>query len=121
MPNIIDNRTELDQTVRIFDSFYSTDLTINSSQYDTVHSYFVSVCPSLNVADNFTVLFFRIAQEAQVDALALLENLQGNVNSKIKLNEVMTFYFNTFKSKTSLYGIGVLPKPNLSVARNVVL
>lgn len=122
MPSIIDNRTELDQTVRVFDSFYSTDLTVNSAQYDTVHSYFVSVCSTLNVADNFTVIFFRIAQEAQVDALQLLENLQGNVNSKkVKLNEVMTFYFNTFKSKTSLYGLGVLPKPNLSVARNVVL
>lgn len=121
MPSIIDNRTELDTTVRIFDSFYSTDLQIPTNQYDTVYAYFRDICPSKNIADNFTVLFFRIAQEAQIEPIALLENLQGSVNSKIKLDEVMTYYFNTFKSKTSLWGLGVLPKPNLSVARNIVL
>ena len=88
MPNIIDNRTELDNTVSVFDSFYSTDLKVNADQYDTVHTYFISVCPTLNVADNFTVLFFRIAQEAQVEPIDLLEKLQGNVNSKIKFHQL---------------------------------
>lgn len=120
MARIIDNRTEMDQTVRIFDSFYSTDLKINTNAFDIVFSFFKSVCPSVYIAENFTSLFFRIAQEANVDAMALLENIQG-APTKIKLNEIMAYYLNSFKSKTSLYGIGLLPKPNQSVARNVVL
>lgn len=121
MPSIVDNRINGDPTILIFDDFYSTQLNIDPSEFDLVNSYFIGECTSKNVADNFTVLFFRIAQEAQVSATVLLETLQGNLNSKVKLNEVMTFYFNSFKSKTSLYGIGVYPKPNKSVARNVVL
>lgn len=120
MPTILDNRTTLDQTVRIFDSFYATDLVVNSNVFDVVFAYFKNVCPTKNVAENFTALFFRISQEAQVDPIALLENLKGAPN-KIKINEVMAYYLNSFKSKASLYGIGVIPKPNQAVARNVVL
>lgn len=121
MPSIVDNRLNGDQTVLIFDEFYSTELKVNPSEFDIINSYFIGACESKRVADNFTVLFFRIAQEAVIDPMVLFENLKGNANTKIKLNEVMTFYFNSFKSKTSLYGIGVLPKPNQSVARNIVL
>lgn len=120
MARIIDERNQIDQTVRIFDSFYSTNLVVNAGTFDVVYSYFLSVCPDRNVAENFTALFFRIAQEANVNAVALLEVIQG-APTKIKLNEIMAYYLNSFKSKTSLYGIGVVPKPNQSVARNVVL
>ena len=120
MAKIIDNRTAMDQTVRIFDSFYSTNLSVNAGSYDLVFSYFLGVCPNRDTAENFTALLFRIAQEAGIDVQTLLELLQGSP-TKLKLNEVMCYYLNSFKSKTSLYGIGVVPKPNQSVARNVVL
>lgn len=120
MAAIIDNRTQLDNTVRIFDSFYDTNLVINSDTFDFVFSYFKGVCPSVNVAENFTSIFFRIAQEAQLDPMALLENIKG-APTKLKLNEIMVYYLNSLKSKTSLYGIGIIPKPNQAVARNVVL
>lgn len=120
MTTIIDNRTEIDQTVKIFDSFYSTNLQINAAVFDVVFSYFRGVCPNLETAENFTSMFFRIAQEAEVNPMALLENIKG-APTKIKLNEVMAYYVNSFKSRTSLYGIGVIPKPNQAVARNVVL
>lgn len=120
MARIIDNRTQVDQTVKIFDSFYATDLVVNSNVFDLVYSYFKGVCPNKEVAENFTALFFRIAQEANIEAVALLEVLKG-ASTQIKLNEIMAYYLNSFKSKTSLYGIGVIPKPNQAVARNVVL
>lgn len=120
MAKIIDNRSQMDQTVRIFDSFYSTDLVVSSNNFDVVYGYFKEVCPNKDTAENFTALFFRIAQEANINAVSLLEIIQG-APTKIKLNEIMAYYLNSFKSKTSLYGIGVVPKPNQSVARNVVL
>jgi len=120
MARLIDNRSQVDLTVKIFDSFYSTDLVVNSNQFDIVYSFFKGVCPTKEVAENFTALFFRIAQEAGVDATALLEVVKG-APTKIKLDEVMAYYLNSFKSKSSLYGIGIVPKPNQNVARNVVL
>lgn len=120
MARIIDNRNNLDQTVLIFDSFYSTNLKINTEAFDIVHAYFRGVCPNSRVADNFTSIFFRIAQEAEIDAMALLENIKG-APTKIKINEVLAYYLNSLKSKTSFYGIGIIPKPNQAVARNVVL
>ena len=43
MAKILDNRSSLDQTVRIFDSFYSMDIIINPNEYDIVHGYFTDV------------------------------------------------------------------------------
>ncbi len=119
MAKIIDNSTAMDQTIRIFDSFYATNLIINTNQYDIVHGYFVSVCPSKNIANNFTVLLFRISQETNIDALELLSQLQGS-GSTLQMNKVMAYYLNSFKSKTSLYGIGTIPFANQPVARNIV-
>ena len=36
MAKIIDSRSGLDQTVRIFDDFYSFDLVVNGNEYDIV-------------------------------------------------------------------------------------
>jgi len=118
MPQILDQRTSLDQTVRIFDSFYAITLNINGNEYDIVHGYFVSVCTSKNIADNFTAVLFRVAQETGIDALELLDQIKGK--KKMEMNQILAYYMNSFKSKTSLYGIGTVPKPNLPVARNIV-
>ena len=74
MSQIIDNRTNLDQTVRIFDSFYAI--------------------------------------------LELLDQIKGK--KKMEMNQILAYYLNSFKSKTSLYGIAIIPKSNQPVARNIV-
>ena len=119
MPRIIDNRTPLDQTVIIFDTFYSTNLIVGADQYDIVYGYFSGVCASKNIAANFTAVLFRIAQEADVDVLDLLDSVQGAEN-KLQMNKIICYYLNSFKSKTSLYGVGVVPRPVQPVARNIV-
>jgi hypothetical protein len=37
------------------------------------------------------------------------------------MNKVICYYLNSFKSKTALYGISSVPRPNESVQRNIVL
>ena len=118
MPQILDQRTSMDQTVRIFDSFYAITLNINGNEYDIVHGYFLSVCTTKNIANNFTAVLFRVAQETGIDALELLDQIKGK--KKMEMNQIFAYYMNSFKSKTSLYGIGTIPKPNLPVARNIV-
>lgn len=118
MPQILDNRNSLDQTVRIFDSFYSFNTIVNASDYDIVHGYFTSICPTRSIANNFTAVFFRVAQETGISVLDLLDQIKGK--KKMEMNQTLAYYLNSFKSKTSLYGISVVPKSNQTVARNIV-
>jgi hypothetical protein len=118
MPQILDNRNSIDQTVKIFDSFYAFNTIASANDYDIVHSYFISVCETTNIANNFTSILFRIAQETQINVLELLNQIKGV--SHMEMNQTLVYYLNSFKSKTSLYGVAQLPKPNLPVARNVV-
>lgn len=110
----------VDKTVRIFDNFYTTQLVVNGADYDVIYSFFKSVTSNSKIAGNFTALLFRIAQEGNYNVMSLLDILKGT-ESNLQLTQVMAYYLNTFKSKTSLYGVGNLPKPNEAVQRNVVL
>lgn len=109
-----------DKTVKIFDNFYTTQLVVNGADYDVVFSFFKSVTENTKIAGNFTALLFRIVQEGNYNIMSLLDILKGTENN-LQLSQVMAYYLNTFKTKTSLYGIGILPKPNEAVQRNVVL
>ena len=118
MPQILDNRTTLDQTVKIFDSFYAFNAIVNAVEYDIVFSYFVSTCTTKNIAANFTTVLFRIAQETKIPVLDLLDQIKGK--KKMEMNQILAYYLNSFKSKTSLYGISIIPRSNQPVARNIV-
>ena len=116
---IIDNRgSGVDQTIRIFDNFYSFELIINGNEYDIVHGYFVDICDSSVVADNFTVFLFRISQQTGTPVLELLDYIAGT--SKLDMNRIVSYYLNSFKSKTALYGVSFVPQPNQVVARNIL-
>lgn len=119
MAKIIDDNTSVDNTIRLYDAFYSTSLIVGTDQYDIVHGYFEQICASKTIAANFTVFLFRIAQETNVNVLDLLDQLKG-LNDKMKINQVIAYYMNSLKSKTSLYGVSTIPKPNVPVARNIV-
>lgn len=114
------SQDSIDKTVRIFDNFYTTQLVVNGNEYDVVNSFFKGVTSNTKVASNYTALLFRIAQTGGYNVMSLLDALKG-VNSKLQLTQVMAYYLNTFKSKTALYGIGIIPKPNEAVQRNIVL
>jgi hypothetical protein len=118
MARILDLRNSVDQTIRIFDDFYAFKLIINGDEYDIVHSYFISVCDAKSIADNFTVYLFRISQETGTPVLTLLDYIKGT--TKLDMNRLITYYLNSFKSKTSLYGISFVPQANQPVARNIV-
>jgi len=120
MPLVYTQQETQDRTVKIFDNFYNVNMTVPTNQYDVVRGYFVGVCADQKTADNFTAFLFRVAQESGIDALELLQNIKG-VNNNVELSQTMAYYMNSFKSKVSLYGVAVVPKPVFPVARNVVL
>lgn len=114
-----DLSTPRDKTIRIYDGFYSFQIDIPGDVYDVVLSYMNSVCDSPEIAKQFTAMLFKISQEIGQDPMAILEGLQGK--NGIEMNQVIAYYFNSFKSRTSLYGFSVTPTPNQSVARNIVV
>lgn len=120
MPLIVDNRDkDVDPTIKIFDDFYSFQTKVNAAEFDIVYGYFRNVCKTGDIANNFTTALFRVSQQTGTNVITLLQELQGTT-STLKMNEIMAFYLNAFRSKISLYGIGAVAKPNESVARNVV-
>lgn len=120
MANIVDApQSQLDSSVKLFDSFYNFEMTVNASQYDIVYSYFYETTKSKNVAQNFTTILFRLAGITGENAIVLLEYLQGK--SKLEANVTLAYYLNSIKSKTTLYGVSVIPAPNETVQRNIVV
>jgi hypothetical protein len=113
-----DLSSQLDQTVKVFDKFYSSEVSVNASEYDVVYSYFKSVCQSENTAKNFTAIIFRLAAYTGEPVMTLLEFVQGKRG--LQLTATMAYYLNSLKSKTTLYGVANLPVPNLMVQRNII-
>jgi hypothetical protein len=113
----------IDQTVRVFDSFYDYDVNIPVGDYDIVNSYFKSVMTTKQAADNFTVSLFRVAQDTNIPPLTLLQAFQaGNTNNDpgLSLNLNMAYYLNSIRNRATLLGVGIAVAPNFYAARNVV-
>ena len=113
----------IDQTVRVFDTFYDYDVDIPVGDYDVVNSYFKSVMTTKQAADNFTVSLFRVAQDTNIPPLTLLQSFQaGNTNNNpgLSLNLNMAYYLNSIRNRATLLGVGIAVAPNFYAARNVV-
>lgn len=113
----------IDQTVRVFDSFYDYDVNVPAAEYDVVNSYFKSIMATAQAADNFTVSLFRVSEDTNIPALTLLQTFQesgGNVGNSMNINLNMAYYLNSIRNRATLLGVGVPVVPNFYAARNVV-
>ena len=79
MSSINTTNYNIDQTVRVFDSFYEYDVNVPAAEYDVVLSYFKTVFNTVEQAENFTMAIFRVADESDINALTILQELQGGV------------------------------------------
>jgi len=109
----------IDQTVRVFDTFYDYDVNIPVGDYDVVNSYFKSVMTTRQAADNFTVSLFRVAQDTKIPPLELLKVFQAS-GAEMDLNINMAYYLNSIRSRATLLGVGIPVAPNYYAARNVI-
>lgn len=118
MSSVNNTNLNTDQTVRVFDQFYTFDTVVPAAEYDVVRSYFLSVMSSRQAADNFTVSLFQVSQNTNIPALTLLEQFKGQVG--INLSASLAYYLNQIRSRATLLGVGVVPTPNFYAARSVV-
>lgn len=119
--------TEQDNTINIFDNFYSQSLTVNAAEWDNVNSYFLGVLKgdsgsvkTKQTASQFATVLFRISQETGTDIQIFMDYFRANVETTLQVNTEMAFYLNLLKSKTALYGVSNVPTPNQAVQRNVI-
>lgn len=106
-----------DQTVKIFDTFYSYEANVPQLEYDAVFSYFDSMFKTKEAAGNFTVTLFRMSQESNIPVMTLLQQIQGQ--SQPELTLTLAYYLNTMRSPSTLLGLNVPLTPNYYIARNV--
>lgn len=111
-------QSQLDKTVRVFDAFYNLDLVVDANQFELIYSYFYDISKNKNTAINFTSIILRISNITGENALSLLDQLKSTTN--FKSNALLTYYLNSFKSKTTLYGISLVGSPNQLAQRNIL-
>lgn len=121
------NITYRENTLEVFDTFYSVPLTVNAADWDSVYSYFLGVLKgdpeserTKQTASQYATTLFRIAQETGTNIQIFMDYFKTNVLTTIQLNTEMAFYLNLLKSKTALYGVSRVPTPNQAVQRNVL-
>jgi pyruvate/2-oxoacid:ferredoxin oxidoreductase alpha subunit len=110
--------TNVDLSVRIFDTFYSYETFVNAEEYDVVFSFMRSVFTTDQAAGNFTVALFRIAEETRTPVLTILQNIEGQ--DSITITQTLAYYLNNMRSGSTLLGFGATVTPNFYTARNVL-
>lgn len=111
--------TNIDQTVRIFDSFYFYEANVPAAEYDIVFSFFKQQMGDAKIAGNFTVSLFQVAEQTKIPALTLLDSFAGN-SSGLEISINMAYYLNSIRSRATLLGVNSQVVPNYYAARTVL-
>jgi len=117
MSSVNEINLKIDQTVRVFDSFYNYDENVPAAEYDIVLSYFKSVFKTDQQSKNFTTAIFRVASESGENALTILQGIQGQTGPQLTAS--LCYYLNSVRSPATLLGILQPSSPNYWTARNV--
>jgi hypothetical protein len=119
--------TPTENTIQIFDSFYSSTISVPVNEWDAVYSYFVGVLKgnsesesTKETAKKFATVLFKISQQTGTDIMVFMDYFRTNVETKVQVNSEMAYYLNLLKSKTALYGVSTVPTPNQAVQRNII-
>ena len=120
--------TPTENTIQIFDSFYSSTVNVPVNEWDVVYSYFVGVLKggsaesesTKDTAKKFASVLFKIAQQTGTDIMVFMDYFRTNVETKVQVNSEMAYYLNLLKSKTALYGISTVVSPTQAVQRNII-
>lgn len=119
--------TPTENTIQIFDSFYSSTISVPVNEWDVVYSYFVGVLKgnsesesTKETAKKFATVLFKISQQTGTDIMVFMDYFRTNVETKVQVNSEMAYYLNLLKSKTALYGVSTVPTPNQAVQRNII-
>ena len=119
--------TPTENTIQLFDSFYSSTINVPVNEWDVVYSYFVGVLKgnsesetTKETAKKFAAVLFKIAQQTGTDIMVFMDYFRTNVETKVQVNSEMAYYLNLLKSKTALYGISTVVSPNQAVQRNII-
>lgn len=110
--------TNVDLSVRVFDSFYGFDADVPAAEYDIVNSFFKSVMDNDRAAGNMTVSLFQVADQTKIPVLTLLDSMKGKNNLDLSIN--MAYFLNNIRSRSTLLGVNAQTSPNFYAARAVL-
>jgi hypothetical protein len=119
MSSINQPNLQIDQTVRIYDTFYNYSANVPVLEYEAVLSYFQSVFKTQSAAENFTSSLFRVAENTNTSAMDLLQSFQVTGQTSPEITSLMAYYLNSVRSTATLLGVLATTTPNFYSARNV--
>lgn len=111
-------KNNLDSTVKIFDTFYNSELVINVNDFERVRAFFKAHSDDIAIADQFTASFFQIQANYNISVEDLLTKFE-TVGDPLSVDQTIAYYLNGLRSKSTLVGVSVLQSPNQYAARNV--
>lgn len=112
------NVQRTNDSTRIFDKYYNSELIVSTQEYDYVYAFFKKVMGTQEIAENFSAAVFQIAQQSDISATTFVENLKNQ--DSMQLSITMAYYLNYTRSNSTLLGVGQLVTPDFYAARNVV-
>lgn len=107
-----------DNTTQVFDQFYNININVPADEYEVVLSWFRSICATEQIAQNFTAFIFIISSNTKIPSLDLLTQIQGKTG--LEIDALMSYYLNSSKTKSALYGVANQITPNFYVQRNII-
>ena len=91
--------TPTENTIQIFDSFYSSTISVPVNEWDAVYSYFVGVLKgnsesesTKETAKKFATVLFKISQQTGTDIMVFMDYFRTNVETKVQVNSEMAYY-----------------------------
>ena len=110
--------TNIDASVRLFDSFYNYSVDVPASEYDVVLSFFKKSMENDLAAGNMTVSLFQVAEITKIPVLTLLDSMKGKTGIDLSIN--MAYFMNNIRSRSTLLGVNASATPNFYAVRNVL-
>ena len=118
LPQTKKNQDSSQMTIKVFDNYTQSPVTINATTYDAAVAFFSSRGFQKDAAESTALIIIRQAKLDGLNPFQLLDTLKGLEN--LQLNNLITELLNYNRYKSSSLGVASPFTPNGEVARNII-
>jgi len=105
-------------TLKVFDNYTQTPITVDAGTYDAIVSFFSSRGFQKDSAESTALVIIRQAKLDGINPYNLVDTLKGL--DSVQLNNLITELLNYNRYKSSSLGMASPFTPNAEIARNII-
>jgi len=110
--------TNTTKTLRLFNGYFDTKVTVDINVYDVVHGFFVRKIKSQEAADALTAAVITTSFDNKLDPLQVIKDLDSV--DDLELDATLALYMNETRRNTSLLGVKQTQPVIEIVARSIL-